>query len=259
MRALCGAVFAVFVVAVLLGGRVLPLSAEEVLSNQSVINMVRAGLPESVVIAKIRTSANKFDLSSDALIALKRDGVPDRVLDAMMGQGTGPASSVGPPPARSRIPRIKTAPPGASFGGSRVLRPGIYQVVGDQYISLPATQGDIEDTDAMFTSKRELVLPGRRAQYRITDRQPTFVSSRGKMILVRLKPGDAHEDRNLKYMNGYFFGSKIGFSSDDVVKVTTEKDARGLLIIRPEHPLEPGEYGFTWGVMSNEVHDFGVD
>jgi hypothetical protein len=254
MRALLGSALAMVLV---LAAWVVPGWSQEVLSNQSVVNMVRAGLPESVIIAKIRTSANKFDLSSSSLIALKHDGVPDRVLDAMMGVASGGVSSA--PVAGPRPTRMRPVPPAAFIAGTRVVRPGVFQVVGDQYVPLPATQGDIEDTDAFFTSKRELVLPGRRSQFRITDRQPTFASSRGKMILVRLKLGGSHDDRNLKYMNGYFFGSKIGFSSDDVIRVTSEKNSSGLLVIRPEQPLEPGEYAFTWGVMANEVYDFGIE
>ena len=36
--------------------------AQEVLTNDSVIQMVKAGLPEAVVIGKIKSTATKFDL-----------------------------------------------------------------------------------------------------------------------------------------------------------------------------------------------------
>jgi hypothetical protein len=52
--------------------------AQEVLTNDSVVKMVKAGLPDAVIIQKIRVSERKFDTSADALIKLKGAGVPDK-------------------------------------------------------------------------------------------------------------------------------------------------------------------------------------
>jgi len=48
-----------------------------------VIQMVKAGLPEAVVIGKIKSTATKFDLKTDSLVSLKKAGVSDKVLEAM--------------------------------------------------------------------------------------------------------------------------------------------------------------------------------
>ena len=61
--------------------------AQEVLTNDSVIQMIKAGLPEAVVIAKIRSTATKFDLKTDSLVSLKKAGVSDKVLEAMVAAG----------------------------------------------------------------------------------------------------------------------------------------------------------------------------
>lgn len=58
-------------------------ASPEVLTNADVIRMVDAKLPESVIIAKIRSSTCKFDMSTDALIKLKQAGVSDAVLQAI--------------------------------------------------------------------------------------------------------------------------------------------------------------------------------
>src|SRR6266567_3352213 len=63
-------------VLVLAGGT--PASAQEVLTNESVVGMVKAGLPESVIIQKIRSAARKFDTSTDGLIKLKRARITDK-------------------------------------------------------------------------------------------------------------------------------------------------------------------------------------
>ncbi len=76
--------------------------AQEVLTNQSVIGMVKAGFSESVIIAKIRASERKFDTSTDALLKLKAEKVPDKVIEAML-RGGAPAAAA-PAQLRRRTP-----------------------------------------------------------------------------------------------------------------------------------------------------------
>src|SRR5260370_26581467 len=54
------------------------------LSNDEIINLVLAKMPDSVVLAKIKSSTCEFDTSSDALIKLKQAGVSDAALQAMV-------------------------------------------------------------------------------------------------------------------------------------------------------------------------------
>ena len=89
------------------GGR--PVEAAEVLTNQNVIAMVRAGLPESLIISKIQSTDAKFDLSANGLIALKQGGVSDTVMLAMMNRASGAASA--PPAAPPQAASQPTAPP----------------------------------------------------------------------------------------------------------------------------------------------------
>ena len=54
------------------------------LTNEQIIQMAAAKLPDDVIIATIRKSGSKFDLTPEALIKLKAAGVSDAVLRAMM-------------------------------------------------------------------------------------------------------------------------------------------------------------------------------
>jgi hypothetical protein len=58
-----------------------------VLQNQDVIKLVKAGLDDALIIAKISSSKCQFDTSTDALIQLKQSGVSAAVLTAIMGAG----------------------------------------------------------------------------------------------------------------------------------------------------------------------------
>ena len=80
--------------------------AAEVLTNQNVIAMVRAGLPESLILSKIQSTDARFDLSSSGLISLKQGGVSDTVLLAMMNRlnAGSTTASAAPPPAPAYQP-----------------------------------------------------------------------------------------------------------------------------------------------------------
>ncbi|MBI3950183.1 MAG: hypothetical protein HY314_06990 [Acidobacteria bacterium] len=60
-----------------------PGQEQEVLTNDSIIKMVNAGLKAETIIRKIEASRVDFDLSTDGLIALKKANVPDDVINAM--------------------------------------------------------------------------------------------------------------------------------------------------------------------------------
>ena len=61
-------------------------SASMTLTNASVVKLVRAGFKEKTVIAIINARPVKFDLSPDRLIELKKGGVPERVILAMLAR-----------------------------------------------------------------------------------------------------------------------------------------------------------------------------
>jgi len=61
-------------------------AAEAPLTNASVIKLVRAGFKEKTLIAIIHSRPSHFDLSPDRLIELKRGGVSERVILAMLAR-----------------------------------------------------------------------------------------------------------------------------------------------------------------------------
>ena len=59
-------------------------SLVELLGNGDVIKLVQAKLQDAIIIGKIKSSACRFDLSTDALIKLKEANVSDAVIQAMV-------------------------------------------------------------------------------------------------------------------------------------------------------------------------------
>jgi hypothetical protein len=61
-----------------------PPAAPPMLTNADVVKLTAAGLPDFVILTKINGSSCNFDLSTDALVALKQAGVRDPIIEAMM-------------------------------------------------------------------------------------------------------------------------------------------------------------------------------
>ena len=60
------------------------------MTNADVIALSKAGLDKSVIINKIKSSIGSYDVSTDALIKLKAEGVNDEVIAAMVDAGKAP-------------------------------------------------------------------------------------------------------------------------------------------------------------------------
>ena len=78
-----------------------PFSAQaptgNVLTNADIGRMVKAGVPESIIVREIQMSRTEFGTSPTALIELKNQGASERVLGAVLDSRSG-ASTPGPEP-----------------------------------------------------------------------------------------------------------------------------------------------------------------
>lgn len=248
-----------FLVALLVGVFVWlaqPAVAEEILTNESIVSMVKAGLPETVIAAKIRASKTKFDTGTEALIALKQAGVPDRVLEAMVAPAAVPAT-----PSAQGI----GAPTRPGDSATADPYPKLYHLAGSNAMELRRVRGEYETNAYVLFGKSQVVFPRPRAEYRISERQPVFYSPSpdAQVTLVRLEPGK--EDRNLPmgimHVGKVWAGTqKNGPPEKVTVKVTTTMDPRGGTRIELVEPLQPGEYGFLFsGYRLDLLAEFGVD
>jgi hypothetical protein len=75
----------------------LTVFAQEPLTNASIEKMTKAGLAESVIVSMVQNQPGKYDLSPDAIIALKSEGVSDKVLTAMAAKNAAPAAATAKP------------------------------------------------------------------------------------------------------------------------------------------------------------------
>lgn len=87
----------------------------ETITNDDVIRMARAGLSAETINLKIKNSRTSFDVSTDALIALKQAGVHEKTIQLMIERQKSAASAVAlPSPAPAPPEPAATATVGAA-------------------------------------------------------------------------------------------------------------------------------------------------
>lgn len=284
-------VFAFAVAFVLAFGAFGVVSAQdEVMTNDEVISLTKAGLAGSVIIGKIRTSKSNFDMSTDALIKLKQSGVGDDVVGAMLeaksgraaGSGTSGAAPVGP-----------TGDPNDPMSKHNY---GIYlyeERDGSRKMTLLKPNVSAQNrTGGLFTSsltygigkvKIKTNLPGRNADLQLQNTIPIFyfyldVTSGGlntasgipsdpkEFTLVRFNQRSDNREVTIGKANA--FGAKGGLSDEYVVQVKAEDLGNGIFKVTPANPLQKGEYGFmlvnsgnsnTAAGVGAKFFDFGIN
>jgi hypothetical protein len=140
------------------------------LTNQDVISMVKNLLPESVILSAIKTNQADFDVSAIGLIALKKAGVPPKVMQAMLDVVYSKKNAAAAPaPAAATaiggIPNVSGFTGGAATamggpGGAAVTpmgavfgsQPMVSFVQGGLKVSLAAEATQIAQTKAKATS-----------------------------------------------------------------------------------------------------------
>ncbi|MGO8721076.1 MAG: hypothetical protein ACLQMO_17965 [Acidobacteriaceae bacterium] len=99
-------------------------SAQQVLNNDSVVTMVKAGMSDGIIISTIDSQPAHFSLSVNDLIALKQAGVDDKVMAAMIAKNSpavAPSAGVqdtdqpSAPPAPPNPPEAVPPPPPPPF------------------------------------------------------------------------------------------------------------------------------------------------
>jgi hypothetical protein len=116
------------------------------LINDDVVNMVKNGMPESVVVNAIHANPSHFDMSPSELVRLHKAGVTENELNAMMttappsasaAPGHSPADSSEPTTAKSRMPKA-------------------YLVVGADQKELPLEKTQLAETKTKPSSMHNL-------------------------------------------------------------------------------------------------------
>lgn len=246
-----------FVVGVVLAG--------ETLSNDSIIDLHKLGLGDSVIVEKIKTSSCNFDTSTDALKKLKDAGIGDTVLAAMISGGGAKSVKAG---GDSNDP---LAPHSTGVY--------LYQTVDGKPKMVTMASSQVERVRSGGgwgmayggTSKQRAVLGGLSAGMQLSERRPVFyfylteglesmASSPNQFALCQFELKKDKNERRLVVGKASWGGASFGVDAKSMRDFTTEKVGEGIFKVVPNNDLAPGEYAFVLasGGGVSRMFDFGV-
>ena len=246
----------------------------ETLTNESIMQLSQAGLGAESIVAKIKSSATRFDLSTNSLIALKKANVPDAIIAAMLDSSTKPNSSV------SALGTNNSANP---------LEPhasGIYFLSSQADVQKmdrldPTTSAQTKNTGGLAAAltygiakrKVKTVLSNPSARLQVRELRPTFyfyfdqstaslssgsqnnpfaafsgqsqpVTSPNEFTLVRFDLKGANREIGVGQLN--LGGLKTGVLDKQRIPFSYEDVAPGVFKVSPSVDLPAGEYGFLY-------------
>jgi hypothetical protein len=115
-------------VMMLVFGLIMTGKAQEPLTNDSVKKLVRSGISEDLVVQTINTQPGNYSLGADDIVALKKAGVSDRIIGAMLSRSSAPAAAASAAPAATA-----DAPASASGYPTEI---GVYVKQQDQWVEV---------------------------------------------------------------------------------------------------------------------------
>jgi hypothetical protein len=236
------------------------LFAQETLTNDSVIKLLKAGLSEELVVTTINSSPGKYDTSVNALIALKKAGAADKVVSAMILKASGatPAVAAASPAPIAAGTADVAAPislaPGTLPAG--VDSVGVYFLdkSGDHWQEVPAEvvnfkkEGSLKHLASAGVLKGEMtgLVGGNRSPLTLKLPQQFILyvpegRAPGEYQLVHLRSNA--DSREFRAANGGIV-KDAGGALRDVQDYTPKKIAPRVYLVEMSEDLEKGEYGF---------------
>ena len=232
------------------------------MTNDDVVQLVRAGFAEELVIARILQAPSKtFDLSVRGMLDLKALGVSDRLMTIMLG-GADPGATKGSSGAAVNVPESPDAV------ASALKVPGIYVQEGGVFTPLELTVVSSGGTSAgnllmsgltfgLKKAKIKVRVQGNKAPVRVGSNVEFFFSgpdfNPGQFVLARLEVND--NNRELVSAETGALGVRGGIRDKDQIPVDVRRLDSGVYRLRTTQPLRPGEYAF----FNEKLWPFGVD
>jgi len=255
----------------------------EILDNQGVVELVKSGLPGSIIIKKIQSSPNKFDLSTEALVKLTNDGVPEDIIAVMMESKGNTISEhhdllvkLGEPGIYhviqeepnlefafldpSVIDKVKEGNFGSHMAGAltAAAKKKVRAIVANGQANLKTSTkpvflfyfGDPNSKDAAPESPKadpnDPMAMIRALQGMNTAQKIKFsgISSPNELRLV--KTDADKKERAFIASSASGMVRESGIDSDYVRQFKFDRIAPGLFRVYMDRPLEPGEYLFIY-------------
>lgn len=247
-------------------------SQEEVLTTESVLNMLSLGLSEEIIISKIAASEGHFDTSIGILQSMKNAGVSNNIIVAM-------------------IKKEKENKDQEKKEAEEERKVGLFYLKHKELIRIYPTTFSGTRTNTLGTvfsyglasSKIRSTIVGSFSNNKVISRTPEFyfffdkknnensntdwwfstASSPNQFVLAKLHIGKNKRELGTGKVNLYS-GSSIGVDEEDIIAINITPVNKYEFKVTPAEPLKSGEYCFFYqgmipmGGFNQAVFDFSV-
>jgi hypothetical protein len=272
------------------------VSGEEVLTNEKIVTMTRAGLSATLIVNKIRSSKTNFNVSTDELIRLKQAKVSDDIINAMVEASSSASASISRTGAGDVARTDANDPLSAHEAGIYLIEEKDGQ---KRMTELEPSISSQSKSGGFFTSamtggltkiKSKAVLASPNARLQISNPRPVFyfyfevkssgLSNSGNVYassstspneFVLVEMDGKKNGRELVVGQFNAFGAQSGTLDKYARAFDYEKIAPGVYKVTPRVDLTGGEYGFFYGGstplagygyfgagVSPKIFDFGI-
>jgi hypothetical protein len=253
--------------------------AAEALTNESVIEMVKLGLGEPVIIKKIKSGPTAFDTGISGLKALKQAGVSDAVIEAMMSatEAAEQAASASAAAAAARPAWVPKKPGIYMDRGASGDTPALERIEPTSY-EIDQDSGFATRMFAGAKTKTRIRIIGASSATTIPSAEPAFYfvfdsskekpaeqapatdpMSQAMAMMTQMQGGQSatspkqfalvkleKKKNSREFVAGAYsgFGAQSGVEDDAVVQFDFDEVGEGIYRIQARTPLGPGEYCF---------------
>ncbi len=268
-------------------------TTREVLTNVKIIELVRLGLGEDIIVEKIRQSQCQCDTSTAGLAKLQAAKVPNSIIMAMLNSASGdkPYSESGQDKPVVKPTQTNTA---KDIGLSRselsqMSEPGIYlnengKITAIEPTIYSGTKANMLGTVFTYGIKKtkiRAVVRGKSANTQVSTARPEFyflfsreygnaasvmsgiggyaATSPAEFVMVSMTIKENSREATMGSVSLY--NSSTGASDKDIREFKFDKIKPGLYKVTPKIDLATGEYCFYYAGNSgagNKVFDFSV-
>ncbi len=254
----------------------------EVLTNKSIVGMYSAKLPTSIIIEKIKSSKNSFDISTNALVSLSNDKLPSEIINAMIGAANDSSKHVIQMDPNNPNDMHEVGIYYYTKDGDKAkltqLEPSIYSQSKSRGALASALTYGIAKVKSIVT------LDGKHAQLQLQNAEPVFYfyfnetgnplgktsnwwfsanTNPDEFLLVKLS--EKRKTRNVTTGSAGIGGTSIGVADKNKATFRVKKIATGIYKVYFDEPLS-GEYCFMYAgnvptgfTAMNKVYDFGIE
>jgi hypothetical protein len=259
-------------------------ASSAVLTNKDILEMRKAGLPEQVLVAKIKSSQCDFDTSPGELSRLKSAGVADGVILAMVEAPAAKEhrqSDAGDSPTQVVHFRDASDPAAlkrTGIPGALPTEPGMYVEGESGYTKILGQIVEFERTGSLLVSHVTLGLKSAKSNAQllgahaatVVPASPTFYFvpakqegdagvNAGDLILIRLEEKPERRQFEVEAV-GDMRASK-GITLTHQVQLDRSEIAPGVFKIVPIGELGRGEYGLYLARgegLAPYIYDFSI-